>query len=91
MTPRSELSGITDNNISENDFVVSEAANIVKKDAEPQDFLKEHKILPCPPKDAQDLKNTHIDVASALWAKRDTQAVEGKFQAALTIFNDKNG
>ena len=44
LTPRSELSGITDNNISENDYVVSEAASTAKKDAESQAFLEEHDL-----------------------------------------------
>ena len=49
LTPRSELSGITDNNISENDYVVSEAASTAKKDAESQAFLEGHGVLPRPP------------------------------------------
>ena len=47
LTPRSELSGITDNNISENDFVVPETHQTRKKDTGSA-FIEKHEILPRP-------------------------------------------
>ena len=89
LTPRSELSGITDNNISENDFVVPEAGQSYKMDAL-SSFMEKYEILPSPPQDPQEYKNAYLDVARAIWSKRDTKKTEQHGQAALEIFNDKN-
>ena len=48
LTPRSELSGITDNNISENDFTLQEADQTRKQNTETA-FIEKHEILPYPP------------------------------------------
>ena len=89
LTPRSELSGITDNNISENDFIVQEAGQRQKKDTESA-FLQKHEILPNLHQDAQYWNDTYLDVARAIWSKRETKKTEMHGQSALTIFNDKN-
>ena len=66
-SPRSEISGISNNNISESEVAESD-------DEEPQrlydtntDFIEEHKILPTPPANTQYMKETFLEQAQGIW------------------------
>ena len=69
-TPRSELSGISNNNISESEDNQAE-------DDEPQskydihtEFIEEHGILPTPPDNTKDLKDIFLKQAQSIWQQR---------------------
>ena len=56
-----QLSGITENNISEGENDVQIASNEKRKTKPvPTDFVAKHEIQPTPPDDAQDWKDAYL-------------------------------
>ena len=66
-SPRSELSGISNNNISEREFNGSDDEEPKRRYDIHTDFIEEHGILPTPPGNNQYMKETLLKQAQGIW------------------------
>ena len=66
-SPRSELSGISNNNISEGEGNQNDDDEPQKKYDIHTEFIEEHGILPTPPDNTEDLKDIFSKQAQSIW------------------------
>ena len=66
-SPRSELSGISNNNISEREINQTDDEELEKEYDIHTEFIEEHGILPTPPGDTEDLKEIFLIQAQSIW------------------------
>ena len=66
-SPRSELSGISNNNISESEVDESDDKEPQRRYDTNTDFIEEHGILPTPPVSTQYMQETFLKQAQEIW------------------------
>ena len=66
-SPRSELSGISNNNISESEVDESDDKEPQRRYDTNTDFIEEHGILPTPPVATQYMQETFLKQAQEIW------------------------
>ena len=66
-SPRSELSGISNNNISESEVDESDDNEPQRRYDTNTDFIEEHGIFPTPPVNTQYMQETFLKQAQEIW------------------------
>ena len=93
----SELSGITENNISENDYNVPNGLQIKTEKVILSTFIVENEIQTRPPDDSHEWKSAYIEAAKSLWkplnqVRKDTKSlvpIEFNSRNSEKLVNDK--
>ena len=71
ITPRSELSGISNNNVSENEANLADDQELQREYDVDTEFIIEHRIHPTPPVNTRELKDIFLKQAQSIWQQRD--------------------